>query len=106
MEKKTIIKEIHRISDATFSGVQSSQFRDHMTESFIPTFHPKTPGAGLTGKFQSFLHIQFSFLFLFSAPKPSLLCVASVERHITQKGVSISVSDIWGQISRGYATHF
>lgn len=74
-----------------------------MTQSFIPTFCPKIPGADLREKFQSFLHIQFSFLFLFSVPKPSLVRVASVERHITQKDVSISVSDIWGQIGRGYA---
>lgn len=102
-KKKTIIKEIHRVSDATFSQVQNSQFWDHVTQSFIPTFCPKIPGADLREKFQSFLHIQFSFLFLFSVPKPSLVRVASVERHITQKDVSISVSDIWGQIGRGYA---
>lgn len=105
MEKKTIIKEIHRVSDTTFSQAQNSQFWEHVTQSFIPTFCPKIPGADLREKFQSFLHIQLSFLFLFSVPKPRLVRATSVERHITQKDVSISVSDIGGQIGRGYAAY-
>lgn len=103
--EKTIIKEIHRVADTTFSQAQNSQFWEHVTQSFIPTFCPKIPGADLREKFQSFLHIQLSFLFLFSVPKPRLVWVPSVERHITQKDVSISVSDIGGQIDRGYAAY-